>query len=153
MRILSAVVGPTARFMSAADAKFLERSAIGPKPICHDLFCTAMPPQRFLIENQSGIHILRLRHEAFVHLAFVLDSAPKIVPFAVDLLENLIKVSLPAARPHVFKTSLASFGSEQSAKPVPPEPHRFVADIDATFMQQILYVAQRRREPDVHHHR
>jgi hypothetical protein len=42
---------------------------------------------------------------------------------------------------------------EQRAKSVPPEPHRFVADIDATFMQQILHIPQRQWEPDIHHHR
>ena len=37
-------------------------------------------------------------------------------------------------------------------KAVPPEPHRFVADIDATFMQQILDIAKGKLKPDIHHH-
>jgi len=41
---------------------------------------------------------------------------------------------------------------EQRAEPVPPEPHRFVADVDPAFMSQILHVSERQREPDVHHH-
>ena len=34
-----------------------------------------------------------------------------------------------------------------------PEPHRLVADVDATFEQQVLDLAQRQRITDVHHHR
>ena len=35
----------------------------------------------------------------------------------------------------------------------PPEPHRFVADIDAAFVQKIFDIPKRKRKPDVHHHR
>jgi len=42
---------------------------------------------------------------------------------------------------------------EHRTKTVPLEPHRFMADIDATFMQQILNIPKRKREPDIHHHR
>ena len=35
----------------------------------------------------------------------------------------------------------------------PPEPHRFVAHIDAAFVQQIFDVPQREREADVQHYR
>ncbi len=36
---------------------------------------------------------------------------------------------------------------------MPPEPHRLVADVDAALVQQVFDVAERQREPDVHHHR
>ena len=36
---------------------------------------------------------------------------------------------------------------------MPPEPHRLVADVDAALVQQVLDVSERKREPDVHHHR
>ena len=42
---------------------------------------------------------------------------------------------------------------EQRPKSVPPEPYRLVADIDATFMQQILDIAKGKWKPDIHHHR
>lgn len=38
-------------------------------------------------------------------------------------------------------------------KPVPPIPNRFMADIDAALVKQILDIAQRQREPHIHHHR
>jgi hypothetical protein len=36
---------------------------------------------------------------------------------------------------------------------VPPETHCLVADDDAAFDQQILYLTQRQWIPDIHHHR
>ncbi len=39
---------------------------------------------------------------------------------------------------------------EQRAKPVPPEPNRLVADIDAPLEQEILDLSQRQR---IAHHR
>ena len=35
---------------------------------------------------------------------------------------------------------------------MPPDTHRLVADIDATLVQQVFDVPQRRRETDVYHH-
>ena len=37
-------------------------------------------------------------------------------------------------------------------EPVPPGANRFVADIDAAFVQQIFDLPQRKRIPDIHHH-
>ena len=53
----------------------------------------------------------------------------------------------------VFLNPFSSdLGGEQRTKSVPPEPHRFVADIDAPLMQQVLDVAQREWEPHIHHY-
>ena len=42
---------------------------------------------------------------------------------------------------------------EHRTEPVPPEPHCFVADINAPLEQEILDLSQRKRITDVHHHR
>ena len=42
---------------------------------------------------------------------------------------------------------------EHRTEPVPPETYCLMADIDATLKQQILNLSQRKRIPDVHHHR
>ena len=42
---------------------------------------------------------------------------------------------------------------EHRTEPVPSEPHRLMADIDATLAKSSLDLAQRQRIPDVHHHR
>ena len=47
---------------------------------------------------------------------------------------------------------LADRRGEHRTEPVPPEPHRFVADIDPAFEQQIFNLPQRERIADVHHH-
>ncbi len=52
-----------------------------------------------------------------------------------------------------MNTPLSDFRGEHRTKPVPPEPHRFMADIDAAFEQQIFDMPQRQRIADVHHHR
>ena len=46
----------------------------------------------------------------------------------------------------------SDLGGKHRTETVPPEPHRLVADIDATLEQQILDLAQRQRITDVHHH-
>src|SRR5918994_7774671 len=48
---------------------------------------------------------------------------------------------------------LAELRGEHRTEPVPPEPHRFVADIDPAFEQQILDLPQRQWIADVYHHR
>jgi hypothetical protein len=48
---------------------------------------------------------------------------------------------------------LADLRGEHRTEPVPPEPHRFVADVDPPLEQQIFDLPQRQRIPDVHHHR
>ncbi|EAQ23117.1 hypothetical protein ROS217_02660 [Roseovarius sp. 217] len=39
--------------------------------------------------------------------------------------------------------AFADLGSEHGAEPVPPEPDRLMADVDAALVQQILDVAKR----------
>ena len=47
---------------------------------------------------------------------------------------------------------LSDLRREHRTEPVPPEPHRLVADVDASLEQNILDLAQRQRITDVHHH-
>jgi hypothetical protein len=42
--------------------------------------------------------------------------------------------------------------SENRSEPVPPEPNRFVSDVDTALVQEVLDVPERQRIPDVHHH-
>jgi len=42
---------------------------------------------------------------------------------------------------------------EHRTKPVPPETHGFVADIDTMLKQQIFNLSQQPRIAEVHHHR
>src|SRR5579863_859383 len=61
---------------------------------------------------------------------------------------------MPAPVSDAFHPAYAltpNIGCEHRAKPVPPEPYRLVADIDAALEQQVLDVAQAERVAHVHH--
>ena len=47
---------------------------------------------------------------------------------------------------------LADLRREPRTEPVPPGANRFMADIDAAFVEQIFDLPQRKRIPDIHHH-
>lgn len=46
-----------------------------------------------------------------------------------------------------------STGSNATGNQLALEPDRAVTDIDTAFVQQILHVAERKRETNVNHHR
>lgn len=73
--------------------------------------------------------------------------------FTVDPDEHLIQVPSPGRIRSLLNTTLSDLRSEQRTKPVPPETHGFVADIDPAFEQQIFDLPQRERIANVHHHR
>ena len=54
---------------------------------------------------------------------------------------------------HHGRPFAADFSGELQAKSVPPISNRFVADLDATFVQKIFDVSQWQRKPHVQHHR
>lgn len=112
-----------------------------------------MPLQRFLQEFQRRLPISGLRHEALEHFAFVIDGPPEIVPLAVDLHEHLVQVPAPTARTHPRNPTLSDLRRKHRTEPVPPKSHRLMANLDATFVQQVLDIAKGKREPNVHHHR
>src|SRR5271167_2227326 len=83
----------------------------------------------------------------------MVDRAPQIAELAVDLHEHLIQMPAPLRiAAHMRAASLTNLGGEHRAKPVTPEPHGLVADVDPALGQKILDVAQRQRVSDVHHH-
>ena len=42
---------------------------------------------------------------------------------------------------------------QHRTKSIPPKPDCFVADIDPTLVQKVLYISKRKWEPDIHHYR
>jgi hypothetical protein len=97
----------------------------------------------FLREFQRSSLISLLRDIGFRNFAFVVDSAPKIMALSSNLDEDLIRVPLPLrAAPHGFRTPFPDLMCEGSAEPIDPETDTFVADIDATFVEQVLCVAK-----------
>jgi hypothetical protein len=47
-------------------------------------------------------------------------------------------------------SSSAYLATSHRTEPVPPEPDRLVADIDAALEQDVFGLAQRKRIPDIH---
>ena len=82
----------------------------------------------------------------------MIHSAPKIVSFSVDLHKHFVQVPLPVGiNSELLDTPFADFRGEYRTKPVPPEPNGFMADVDATFVQQVFDVAERKWKSDIHH--
>ena len=109
---------------------------------------------RFPEELQCRFAIPSLGDIAFKHLTLVIYGAPQVVGFTVDLYEHLVQMPLPIRMSTKLLNPFSSdLSGKHRTKTVPPEPHRFVADIDATFMQQILDIAKGKWKPDIHHHR
>jgi hypothetical protein len=86
-----------------------------------------------------------LRDVGFQHLAFVINRPPQIVCLAIDLDEDLVQRPLPVRVSTNSANPVSSdLGGEHRAKSVPPEPDRFVADLDAALMQEVLHVSKRK---------
>ena len=68
------------------------------------------------------------------------------VPFDDHRLGDPFPAIVSTASPN---QRFADLCGEQRAKPIPPNPNRFVTDLDAALMQQVLDVAQRQRISDV----
>ena len=107
-----------------------------------------MPLRRFLEKFQCGFLVAPLRHKAFEHFALVVDGPPQVMQFTANLHKNLVHVPPPVARPHSRNPTFPDFRSKHR-----PEPNRFMADVNAPLMQQILHVAEQQWKTDVHHHR
>jgi len=151
--ILGAIIAPTPTFLTPHDLHHLHRSTIGAKPVHHDDSWPALALHRPLQELKGGLAIPPLRGEHLEHLTFVINGAPQVVHLAVDPDEDLVQMPAPARIRSMIDPALSDFRGEHRTEPVPPKPHRFVADIDPALEQQIFYLPQRQRIADVHHDR
>jgi hypothetical protein len=72
--------------------------------------------------------------------------------FAIDLHIDLIDVPFPVAKtPHPAYALPANIGREQGAEPVPPQPDRLVAKVDAALEQKVFDVPQGQRKSHIEH--
>ena len=119
--------------------------------------CLYVPPWSYVCSRSNGFAPARLHSksdglnhnlvsltvpdEALQDLALLIHCSPEVVHLAVDLYVHFIEVPAPLAEAsHADDLLTADVGSKQRAKPVPPVPHGFVADVDPALEQQILYV-------------
>ncbi len=153
VRILCPVVQPVTGFLTIRRPDFLQCSAIGAQLVRDENVRPPMPLHCFLQEFQGCFLVARLGNEAFKHLAFVIDGPPQVVAFAIDPHEHLVEVPSPSTGSQTLNPALPDLRGKHRAETAPPKPNRFMADFDAAFVQQILNIAERQREPNVQHHR
>ena len=154
VRILRPVVEMSSGEMPICCTDLAQSGRVGSQQIGDDFFRQAVAPDHFLEKFQSCLSIPLPAHIDFENLTFVIDGAPHIVLYAVDLHEDLVQ--MPAPLWSTVKSGnpfAADFAGKDGTEPLPPEAYRFVADVDAAFMQQILDISKRQREADIHHHR
>lgn len=84
----------------------------------------------------------------------MINGPPEIVGLSIDLHEDLIQVPLPLRDlSHEIRSPDADLAGEHRPKPIDPEPHALVADIDPALMEKVFDIPKRKRKPDIHHHR
>jgi hypothetical protein len=54
--------------------------------------------------------------------------------------------------PHILNLIETDLCGKKHSEPTPPETYRFMIDINASHIKQILDIAQGQRIPDIHHH-
>ncbi len=84
-----------------------------------------------------------LRRENLKHLVFVIHRTPEVMCLAIDPDEHLVQVPTPWRKRPKMNASVPDRSREHGTEPVPPEPYRLVADIDAALEQEIFYLPQR----------
>ncbi len=108
VRVLNPVIEPPTRLLLFQRAHFCERCFVRRKTVGDDLFRSAMALHQFPEEFQSCSFVSALRNNRFQHLAFVIDSTPKIMPLAIHLHEYFVYVPLPFGERAQLLDSLSS---------------------------------------------
>ena len=111
-----------------------------------------MPFHRFLEQFQCCFAVPRFGNNAFQHLPLVINSPPQVVRHPIDFHKHLVEVPAPLfATAHAIHPLAPEFRREHGTKPIPPVSHRFLADLDASLIEQVLQVARRQWETNVEH--
>ena len=81
------------------------------------------------------------------------ELPPQIMHLTIDLHEDLVQVPAPLRQgPQRSRSLLPDLCGKHRTEPIPPEPHRLMADIDPSFMKQVLDLPQRQGKTDINHH-
>jgi len=150
MRILRAIIEPTANLVTVGVADLFHRCGIRAKPLGDD-------PPRLAIFLRDALQKLErrslvplCRYHGFQNLAFVIDSPPGIAELAVDLHKDLIQMPPQLGEvAQVRNPLLSDLCREHRAKPVPEKSDGLIADVEAALRQEFLDVSQREWVPHV----
>ena len=80
------------------------------------------------------------------------NRPPEVMQFAINPNENLVQMPPPERIRLALNSTFYNLRREHRTEPVPPGANRFVADVDAAFVEQIFDLSQRKRKPDIHHY-
>ena len=95
----------------------------------------SIPLHRALQKLKRCLAIPPFRHENFQYFTFVINRPPEVMRLAVDTNENLVQMPAPVGIGLALNPSFSDLRREYRAEPIPPEPYRLVADINATLEQ------------------
>jgi len=83
----------------------------------------------------------------------VVDSPPEGVVLDINLDENRIeRPALMSESPHPVAPFATDIRGKHRAKPVPPEPHRFVANVVSAPTENVFNIAQRQGVFHLYYH-
>jgi len=95
MRVLGSIVEPPTEFLVGGVANYLHRPSVRPKPISYDRMWSAIALHGAPYEFQRSLAISALGRENLEHLAFMIDSTPKVMGLAIDPDEHLVQMPPP----------------------------------------------------------
>ena len=123
-----------------------ERGAVGPQLVGRDhVGREALLPEQLAHQLPGRGLVPPALDQDVQHLAFVVHRSPEVHPLAGDAHRHLIEV--PArARPCA---ALPKAPGDGRAELQHPAPDRLVGDVEPSFGQQVLDIAEAEREPDI----
>lgn len=125
-------VEPTTCLLSLGVADVFHRSVAGGQSVTMERGCS----NRFSARFKNVFAVQTLARKYFQLFAFVIDSAPKVALFTVDLDEDLAQVPLPLwPNLHLLGSCATDLGGEQRSKAFQPEPDLPMAYVDTALMQ------------------
>ena len=96
----------------------------------------SIPFHYFLEQSHCCFAIPAFRNIGFQNFPFLVDGTPKVMCFAIDLHEDLIKMPFSVGiTQERMESSLPDLARKQRTKSVPPITNSFMANINATLMQ------------------
>ena len=143
MAVLRPVVEVATDLLVVAIFYVFYGGSIRAKSVSHDGSRRAVSFHRFLQERKCSLLIPGFCHVAFQHLTFVVDGAPQVMLYAVDLHEDLIEMPLPLRMlPHKARAFRPDLAGEDWTKKIDSEPYVLMANIDAALMKKVFNVAK-----------
>jgi len=128
--------------LTARVPDFLHHCAVGAQLVGSDLLRPTIAFHQFSEGFQSRFTIATLGDNGLKFFVLVIDRAPRVMGFPIDLHENLVEMPLPVrigSRP--LDSGFADLRSEQRAKRHPPKEYRLMADVDPALMQEVFDAA------------